>query len=680
VSRWLSRLWTLASAPVLPVAAAGIAVHPRVRGELRGRLGLEHPPVIPGSVWIHGASVGEISAAEALASALAEPCLITADTDTGVARARRIALPGVVAAPRPLDHPWVIAPLWAEARPRALVFIEGTWYAGLARRASDAGIPVIRVSAKAGHRTRRFAGRWYRHWVAPTDLVLARDRDAASWFRTHQGAPVEVLGDLKASGITGANPLRWPRPFVVGASTREGDEAVLLDSVDGCGLLLAPRHPERFEAVAQLLDHRGVRWERRTRVDVDVAADVVLLDTLGELADCLVGAQAAFIGGTFSASIGGHSPLEAARAGVPVVCGPHIHSHEAAFRACGATVTDRRGVGHALRRARAKPIDTTVGARAASRILVELREPAPECAPRPWAAPLATGWRGVSRTRNALYDRGWMRAVRVGVPVLSVGSANSRGPGKTTTARWLAEIVRERGYRTGIALRGYRRSGRGLCVGGSVEELGDEGALFSEAGFLVAASSDRVAAAQALVDAGAEVVILDDGLQHRRLHRDLEIVVVDARYPEGRDLIPAGEGREAGIPDRADLVVVHHASEAFPPPKTGAPLVRVRRCPGPWSREGLCGPVAAFAGIGRPADFLEDLELDVARFRALPDHAPLDAQRLQELLAWAGDLPLVCTAKDAVRLPLEARARLWYRDVRLSGTLPGEVLDRVGLT
>jgi len=670
VSARLARLAAAASAPLLPAWALACAVHPRLRRDLRGRFAMDVPPVAPGAIWIHGASVGEVAAAESLASELDGPVLVTADTDTGRERARQI--PGVIGGIRPVDHPWLIAPIWAEVRPRAVVFIEGTWWTQLAWMARRAGVPVVRVSAKAGRRTRAAAGPWYRRWVAATDLVLARDEGEASWFRSAQDAPVEVVGNLKASGPVGVNPLLWRRAFVVGASTRPGDEAALLDAVDGVGLLLAPRHPERFDEVETLLRSRGVSWQRRTAIVGEVTADVVLLDTLGELADCLVGASAAFIGGTFDAAIGGHSPLEAARAGVPVVCGPHTWANSAAFDDCGATVTRPVDLGRSLREARSSAVDTGAAARAARRIADLIGAPAPESAPRPWASPLSRAWTTGAAARNALYDRGMLPAARVGVPVISVGSANSRGSGKTSTVRWLAGLLRDLGYRPGIAIRGYRRV--------NTDELGDEGELHAADGFLVAADPDRVAAARTLERSGADVVLLDDGLQHRRLHRDLEIVVVDARFPTGRTALPAGEGREAAVPIRADLIVVHHASDLFPAPESHIPVIEARRVPGPWSRPGLSGPVAAFAGIGRPADFLESLELEVSRFRALADHQPIDDALAADLLDWSGGLPLVCTAKDAMRLPAALRPHVWWRDVRVEAEPPSDLLAGLSLS
>jgi tetraacyldisaccharide 4'-kinase len=202
-------------------------------------------------------------------------------------------------------------------------------------------------------------------------------------------------------------------------------------------------------------------------------------------------------------------------------------------------------------------------------------------------------------------------------------------------------------------------------------DLGDEGALLADEGFLVAAGPDRVACGEALVRAGATAVVLDDGLSHRRLRRDVELLVLDARFPGARGLIPAGERREmARVPRRVTGVIVHHAGEpssgAVPP---GAAVAR--RSFGPWHHGDAVAPppdgaVAAFAGVARPADVLRGLDVRVDRFRTLRDHENVDAKLADELLAWAAGLPLVCTAKDRIRLPEPLRSLVWWRDVEIT--------------
>ena len=171
----------------------------------------------------------------------------------------------------------------------------------------------------------------------------------------------------------------------------------------------------------------------------------------------------------------------------------------------------------------------------------------------------------------------------------------------------------------------------------------------------------------ALQAAGATAVVLDDGLSHRRLHRDVDIVVVDGRFPKGRGLIPLGERREMSIvPSRVHGVIVQRGLPGDIEVDK-VPVAAANRLPGVWHKGDRAmpapeGPVAAFAGVGRPADVLASLAFPVARFRGLQDHQQVDSRLAKELLDWAGDLPLVCTAKDWVRLPKSLQGRVWWRD------------------
>lgn len=671
----MDRVAALLTAPLLPAWAVATRLHPRWSRHWRQRWGLAVPPIQPGAVWVHAASVGEIGAAWALVRALPDPVLLTADTDTGVERAAWLARgrPGVAVGARPVDHGWPLAPLWAEARPRAVVFVEGTFWPTLAWRARRAGVPVYRVSAKVGPRTARFAP-LLRAWWWPVDRVWARDPASAAQLARLHRCPVEVGGDLKrAAGAAGPNPLRWPGPFVVGASTREGDEERLLAAVERTvQVLLAPRHPERFAAVAAWLDASGSLWARRTdlvdgRVPEDV--EVVLLDTVGELAAALVGAELAFIGGTFDPAIGGHSPWEAAAAGVPVVAGPCTAGQGSAFAVVGASVD--ADLAEAIRRRRPPaPVDARIPF--AADLIAALGPPAPETAPRPWLAPLAALYGAASDGWHFAWERGWRQCAWVGVPVISVGSTNARSPGRTSIVLALVRALRARGEVVGVALRGYRRVQRGgvqvSWEDPSADALGDEGALAALAGAQVAAGPDRVAAARALVAAGCTVLVLDDGLQHRALGRDLELVVVDARFPGARGLLPAGERRERrAIPARTDRVLVQHGDA-------------IARRLGPWTRgDGLPGPLegpaVALAGIGRAADFFASLEVPVEERWALADHQPFDDALTARVLSWAGPRRILCTAKDAARLPPVLRARAAWRDVEID--LPADLVAQV---
>ncbi len=620
-----------------------------------------------GSVWIHAASVGEVSAAEVLWRSLSGPRFLTTDTDTGLARARRFT---PLSARRPWEVPAVVDDALAQARPRALVFVEGTWWPVLAGRAARAGIPVLRVSARAGPRTRVVPTPLLRSLWGAATAVAAKDEGEAAFLRSAHRVPVEVLGDLKAGVCPPASPLRWSRPFVVGASLRRDDLVPMLTGwARGGGdhaLLLAPRHPQDHDPDALL---RGRRWVRRSQLaDRVVPADVevVWLDTLGELAGCFQGAAAAFVGGTFDPRLGGHAADEALAWGVPVLAGPERQANPRSL-AHGALVSRPEGLGEVLRTVLAAPPavharDEGVGDRVA-RFVEAWGRPCPELSPRPWARPLALPYRALQRLDRS---RRRFRPYRAPVPVISVGSANARSPGRTSTVRWLATRLEAQGERVGIALRGYRRRHRGLATSWSgpaaPPRLGDEGAMLALR-WSVAASARRSEAVQALAAHGCTVVLLDDGRQAVEIHRDLEVEVVDGRYPGARGVLPAGERRTEGWGD-GDVLLVHHP-EAWPERPPGS--VAVQRRPGPWLRggepvaEGPQEPVAVWLAIGHPEEVLAGLDVEVGALRVDPDHAWPPA----DLSAWVGTRPLVCTEKDRVRLPPALAATAWTRPLEL---------------
>ncbi|WP_224370902.1 tetraacyldisaccharide 4'-kinase [Hyalangium versicolor] len=310
------------------------------------------------------------------------------------------------------------------------------------------------------------------------------------------------------------------------------------------------------------------------------------------------------------------------------------------------------------------------------------------------------------RLRGALYDARVLSGERVeGLRVISVGNLNVGGTGKTPAVLHLAGMLIREGRKVGILTRGYgRRSKEPLIFTGAaplppVEEAGDEPLLLArrcpEARVLVGADR-RALARRARDELGLEVVLLDDGFQHRRLARDEDLVVVDeaAGFGNGR-MLPRGPLREPlAALHRATLFWVRTATSAVSPltPLPG-PQVRTRYVPTAWvDPTGAQHPpealsevsVVALAGLARPGNFLRTLRqlgvriLDAALF---PDHHRFTASELREVEARAVRLGarVVTTEKDAVRLPREFEA--WT--VRLGvEVLEGEELLRkaLGLT
>jgi tetraacyldisaccharide 4'-kinase len=288
---------------------------------------------------------------------------------------------------------------------------------------------------------------------------------------------------------------------------------------------------------------------------------------------------------------------------------------------------------------------------------------------------------GVVATRVALYRGGLLRRRGVGVPVMVIGNLIAGGSGKTPFTIALAERLRAAGWNPGVATRGYGRRDprRGVWVDGGTDPGagGDEPVLLARrTGARVRADRDRVAAAQALAAAGCDIVLCDDGLQHYRLRRDIEIEVVDGRrrYGNGR-LLPAGPLREPVERGNAcDFRVVN-----LPPTETAGAgfgewpmhLLASRAVPvlggRPQPLSTFAGQrVHAVAGIGDPERFFAMLRrLDIAVVpHAFPDHHRYVAADFQ----FGSDLPVLMTEKDAVKCVDFAGAR--HYSVPVDAQLP----------
>ncbi len=302
----------------------------------------------------------------------------------------------------------------------------------------------------------------------------------------------------------------------------------------------------------------------------------------------------------------------------------------------------------------------------------------------------APGW---LRCLEPVYRAGFLahRAVQLrrqparlrAAPILVVGNLTAGGTGKTPLVIRLCRVLREAGLRPGVISRGYGRAGREplkVTADTPADLGGDEALLIARrTGAPVMVNPDRCAAAMALLDNDVDVVVADDGLQHHRLPRVLEVCVIDGRraFGNGR-LLPAGPLREPlSRLQRVDHVVVNTedalAEPGFPgavPMTLAAGLLRSLAGGQSWRVSQFAGCRAnAVAGIGNPERFFEALEhagLKIHR-HAFPDHHPY---RAEDFDAMEAGLPLIMTEKDAVKcrdLPLE---NAWYLSVEAS--LPHE--------
>jgi len=293
--------------------------------------------------------------------------------------------------------------------------------------------------------------------------------------------------------------------------------------------------------------------------------------------------------------------------------------------------------------------------------------------------------------RRAAWRYGLLRVVRLPVAVVVIGNIVAGGAGKTPLTLWLAQRLRATGRQPGIVSRGYGRASTTCAkvgAGGTATEFGDEPLLLARrSGCPVFVGADRVAAAAALLVAHPEcdVVLCDDGLQHYRLARDVEIAVVDRRGVMNGWPLPAGPLREPVTRlASVDAIVLH---EADPVCDDGVPMFRMRlrgeslyRLDRPTIR---CGPAElaglrlhAVAGIGEPQRFFDHLAALGLAFmaHAFPDHHAYRGADLH----FDGDAILM-TEKDAIKCAGLAILPIWVLpvDAELEPDLATYVMEKI---
>ena len=323
---------------------------PAYRERIAERFG--RVPEHPVAVWVHAVSVGESLAALPLIEALIarhgeRKVWVTTTTPTGSERVRAALGERVVHTYAPYDLPWIVARFLDRSQPKQVVVMETELWPNLFRALRRRGIPLLIANARLSPRSFRGYSRvagFTRQVLSHVTVVAAQSALDAERF-TALGAPrVEVVGNLKfdlalpeaESSLTANLRARWSGEHFVGAavSTHEGEEEAalaahrrLLDASPTARLILVPRHPQRFDAVAERIAAQGFAPLRRSALETQPSpqASVLLGDSMGEVLAYLAAADVAFVGGSL-VPVGGHNVLEPAAIGLPVLFGPQMHN------------------------------------------------------------------------------------------------------------------------------------------------------------------------------------------------------------------------------------------------------------------------------------------------------------------------------------------------------------------
>ncbi len=324
----------------------------------------------PDPVWIHAVSVGEVMAAQPLVRMLKQrhpdmPVCLSTVTQTGYYTAQH----NVKAADRivcfPFDYPFIMRRVVTALRPRLFVMMEAEIWPNLLKELSGRSIHSVIVSGRISrdsfkqYRLFRF---FFRRVLSNISRFCMQSETDAQRIIS-MGAPpacVSVAGNIKFDQlIPSITPeqkqllykqlhVDLSRPVFIAGSTHRGDEEIVLDAYEsvkerypGLVLIIAPRHPERFDEVDELLQRRGCQYIRRTALSASSAQGappIILLDTIGELAKVYSIGTVIFVGGTILPGVGGHNMLEPAVFSKPVIFGPHTEN----FTEVASILTEHR--------------------------------------------------------------------------------------------------------------------------------------------------------------------------------------------------------------------------------------------------------------------------------------------------------------------------------------------------
>ena len=668
--------------------------------------------------------------AAALIQRLPGPVYVSVTTLAGRETAEKV-LSGVAAGIffAPLDYISCVRRVLRALRPALVLVLETEIWPNLYRESRRSGARLMiangRISDRRAERYRSM--RWFFTAVLeqPHILYVQSESDRARYLAT--GAPpalVELGGNLKydftprediAPEIRALLDRNQPSKIWIAASTMPPLDADDVDEDDivlsafaelrkqhpKLLMILVPRRPERFDLAAQKLQAAGVPFVRRTGLRSSSSLElpgVLLLDTIGELAGLFSIASVVFMGGTL-ARRGGHNILEPAFFAKPVIVGPNMQNFAAIaadFREhCAmieiakpeelAAATDRalRDGGDVGARARevaqrSRGAVDAIAKAAADHWNLSLSQPIPSLWRRIFLYPLSLLWRLGAHWNRRRRER---KAKKLDRPVVSIGNLTAGGAGKTPVTRWLVEQLERSGRHPAILTRGYKRRSPAkmtIVAAGelaSCEVTGDEAQMLVRDGHAhIGIAGDRYAAGQELTRRfRPDLFVMDDGLQHASLARDLDVVLVDALDPfGGGSILPLGRLREpVDLLGRAGAILITRVGPRIPlggieariqTLNPRAPIFRARTVGGKFRPIGTQPPftrvkVAAFCGLGNPATFFETLrELGVEicyrwRFGDHHHYRPHELQRFVRRALDAGAEAVVTTEKDMLNLP-----------------------------
>lgn len=729
-----SLLFTLAFLLATPV----VLLLPKLRRKylatfkqrLGGGLDQLNPEKEP-AIWLHAVSVGEALAAKSLVVSLRAEfpgyrILVSTTTTTGQEIARKhLNADGFFYFP--YDWKFAVRRSLRRTGARLCVVMETELWPNFVRTLHGKGIPLVlangRISDRSFKRYRRY--RWFfkpllrrffrlcaqskldaerlvQIGARPFDTVITGN---LKYHRDQFEVDPDVVRELRHRIV-----LQLDEDLFVAGSTHEGEEEACLDAFERARhhrpylrLALVPRKPERFDAVAEMLKQRGVPFGRISKSDEPIFEPVILVDTIGMLAPLYQLAHVALVGGSLVPR-GGHNLLEASAAGVPVIFGPHTHNFRGVTddvlrHNAGVRVNDNEDLAETLEKLLSDEAIHQQMADGAVEVINSNQDAVPKTieqireamawsglrlAPPAWTKTLA--WLHASGAGILRGDpkKELEKAEKLEKPVISVGGLSFGGAGKTPMVSFFAQRMLEKKLRPALITRGYKGKGKDpFIVSDGNEILADAGVAGDEAvmlakrhpGLIVIKDADRLRGGKlASEEFDPDIILLDDGFQHRRLGRDFNLLMLDADsiiaprwggqlLREPLDFAQAADaivllGMEQARTDAAGetLLELHPNKLQF---KAHYVIESCRRLDSKESvplDEVRTRKLLALCGIGVPARFTHSLAhsgFRVTHITHYPDHhsyTPKDLAEVLRTLKLSGADAIIATEKDEQRL------------------------------
>lgn len=374
------------------------------------RLGRDFPAIEKKGrclIWIHAVSLGETKVAASLVKKIKQEThnsliVISSVTETGHEEAKKAIPQADYKFYLPFDFAWMIKPVLNKVKPDMVIVCESDfWYNFLNSAKQNYHAPVVVVNGKISERSQKRLTKfsWFaHHLLSPIDFFCLQNRHYQDRFQ-QVGIPASkmtITGNMKFDGATTALSaedlsklklqfgIQQDDLVLVAGSTHDPEEKIiltvfekLLPKFPNLKVIIVPRHPERFNEVANLIEQLRLPYQRFTKLDSGKAAKVILIDAMGVLRQCYQMATAAFVGGSLTSKIGGHNILEPSSYGVPVLFGPHMHQQPELVELvseyqCGAQVDEHTLEGE-LQSLLSNPAKRKVQGEAGMKMMTELQ-------------------------------------------------------------------------------------------------------------------------------------------------------------------------------------------------------------------------------------------------------------------------------------------------------------------